>query len=96
VVGSLLGKIHINKTKALISEAKSGENHPNFDKFPFPETRAKLREANIDKNNLIFVYNTHGLLIKCFSFFREAGKYFNSCYTTIKRYFINGKLFKKE
>jgi group I intron endonuclease len=105
------GKVKSEETKQKMSEAKSGENHPNFGKSLSAEIKAKLREVNLGKSlstetkvklsitkggGSIFVYNTHGLLVNNFSSARETAKFFNCCHKTIKRYSINGKLFKEQ
>jgi hypothetical protein len=45
------GKPLSPETKAKISEAKRGENHPNYGKHLSPETRAKISEANKGKTS---------------------------------------------
>lgn len=40
--GSRLGSLHTEKTKALLSQAMAGENHPNFGKFLSVETKALI------------------------------------------------------
>lgn len=52
--GSSLGHNLSEKTKALMSVAKSGENHPMFGKTLSPEFKAKLSEAKSGENHHMF------------------------------------------
>jgi hypothetical protein len=44
----------------------------------------------------IYVYDSQGTLVNTFSSARKAAEYFYCCHKTIKRYSINGKLFKEQ
>jgi group I intron endonuclease len=61
--GSSLGTIHSEETKAKMSEALSGENHPMFGKTHIAETLVKLSEANKGGNNPFFG-KTHSIETK--------------------------------
>lgn len=106
----MFGKIHSAQTKVKISEAMTGENNPNLGKSFSAEIKAKMSEArkgkthsaeakakmSIAKGSTIFVYDTHGSLVKTFCSTREAGKYFNCPHSTIHNYVKNGKLFQNQ
>ena len=51
IAGSSLGAQHTEQTKAKISEALKGENHPFFGKTHSSETLAKMKEAQKGENN---------------------------------------------
>jgi hypothetical protein len=76
-----------------MSEAKFGENNPNFGKSFSTETKAKM---NATRETAIFIYLQDGSLINNFSSAQQAGKYFNTNSKTILKYCSNGKLFKEQ
>ena len=45
------GRRHTPETKAKMSEARKGKNHPNYGKKLSPETKAKMSEAKKGKNH---------------------------------------------
>jgi group I intron endonuclease len=90
----LLGYKHTEETIALMSLAKSGENNPMYGKTHSPETLAKLSAAN---GTTVYVYSSDGsTLLNTFPSARKAGEYFNCSHKTIKRYTLNGKIFKEQ
>jgi group I intron endonuclease len=54
VAGSSLGFNHSDETKALISEAMSGKNHPMSGKTHSAETKAKISKALSGENHYNF------------------------------------------
>jgi group I intron endonuclease len=46
IAGSSLGSKRSEESRALMSEAKKGENHPSFGKLTSEVTRAKLSASN--------------------------------------------------
>jgi len=88
----MFGKNLSANTKALMSIAKSGENHPLYGKTHSAETKAKISAAN---GITIYVYDADKTtLVNSFASARKAGEYFNCCHKTIKRYALNGSIFK--
>jgi group I intron endonuclease len=119
VAGSLLGFKHTNESKALMSEAKVGDNNPNYRKSISEDTKALMSKAKSGENNpmygksfsadivtklsiakggnIIYVYNADkSLLVKSFPSARKAAEHFNSNHSTIKKYALNGEIFKEE
>jgi hypothetical protein len=91
IAGSRLGSQHTKETKALMSFAKAGENHPMFGRTLPTETLDKISAT---KGTLIFQFDTKGILVNTFSSARQAATNFNCSKTTIKKYAINGELFQ--
>lgn len=91
--GSPLGYRHTNEALEKMSQAKRGNNHPNFGKNHSQETRQKMSEA---QGATIFIYDLQGQLIKPFSSSRAAAKYLNCSDPTIMRYARSGKVFKNK
>jgi group I intron endonuclease len=102
--GSLLGFISSPETRALVSAARKGKSHT-------PETRVKISEAKSGIPHLpetrakisatlggstIYVYSEDYTLKNKFYSAREAGKHFNCCPKTIKKYAIKGELFQEQ
>jgi len=79
------------ETLAKLSEAKKGENHPFFGKTHSAETISKISIAR--GGGTVYVYNTQGLLINCFSSARKAGLHFDVTFSTIFKYAQNGQIF---
>lgn len=93
-----------------MSEALSGENHPNFGQYPsmsmalisevssgIPKTEETKALMSIAKGvGTIYVYDTQGSLVNTFTSAREAGKELNTSHQTILKYVRNGKLFRNE
>lgn len=50
IAGSSLGFSHSEESKALMSKIKSGENHPNYGKTLYSETKALMSQAMISLN----------------------------------------------
>lgn len=106
VAGSLLGKLHTEGTKALISFAVSGENHYNFGKLLSESTKAKIRIPKTEQTKTkmsvvkgggtIYVYDSQGILVNTFCSARKAAESLKCCHKTIKRYSITGKLFQEQ
>lgn len=91
IAGSRLGSQHTKETKALMSFAKAGENHPMFGRTLPAETLDKISAT---KGTPIFQFDTKGILVNTFSSARQAATNFNCSKTTIKKYAINGELFQ--
>jgi group I intron endonuclease len=89
------GKSFSENIKALMSEAKTGENHPMYSKNHHPETLTKM---SITKGGgIIYVYNVDkSLLVNSFPSARKAAEHFNCNHSTIKKYTLNGEIFKEE
>ena len=83
------------ETKAKISEALTGENHPRgmLGKTHSEKTKAKISAS---KGSAIYVYDTQGSLVSTISSANKAAKFFKCNHNTIITYAKNGKLFKKE
>jgi len=79
--------------RARMSLAKSGKNNPMSGKSHSAKTLAKISNAN---GTLIYLYDTQGSLVITFSSARKVGEYFNCTHQTIKRYALNGKIFKEQ
>lgn len=63
--------------------ANSGANYPNFfGKVPSAGTLAKLSAA---QGAATFVYGSEGSLVYTFTSVREAGRFINCSFTTIKK-----------
>jgi len=89
----LSGKTHTPETLAKMSLAKSGKNNPMSGKSHSAKTLAKISNAN---GTFIYLYDTQGSLVITFSSARKVGEYFNCTHQTIKRYALNGKIFKEQ
>jgi group I intron endonuclease len=94
----MLGKFHLEETKALMSEALSGENNPMFGKTHSTETKVKMSEAKIKK---VFVYSKDSvsnelILFKSFNSCDEATKFFDCSKSSIYNYLDKNKLFRKQ
>jgi group I intron endonuclease len=77
--------------RAKMSAAQKGAQNHLFGKPRDAETKAKI---SITKGTPIFQFDAKGILVNTFSSAREAGKFFNSSKTTIKKYATNGELFQ--
>lgn len=93
-----------------MNKAISGKNYPMFGKSHSVDTIAKMSSAHkgktlsaitkikmsAAKGNIIFIYDTHGILVSIFNSGKKAAKYFKSSYMTIYRYTNKNKLFKDQ
>lgn len=107
---ALKGRTFSAESLAKMSLAKTGENNHFYGETHTAETKAKQREANLGKfvsaetktkmssaqGTAIFVYSEDGILKNTFTSAKEAGKHFNCCNKTIKKYAISGKLFQEQ
>jgi len=71
---------------------RTGENHPNYGKIFSAETLLKISKAK--GGGSIYVNDTQGTLVNCFSSARNAAKNFNTFHPTIVRYVKDNKLFQ--
>jgi|ERR1700744_802936 len=100
---SMFGKIHSVETKAKISKAFEGKNHPRYgirgENHPFYgkthsiEVRARI---SLTKGSTIYLYNTERLLVNTFNSTRKAAEFLDCSHTTIANYCSNGKLYKNQ
>jgi group I intron endonuclease len=89
-----LGKIYTELTKAKMSEAKKGENHPMYGRTHLKES---LEKMSIYKGTPIYVYSSDkSILINTFPSTRKAGKFLNVSKDTIIRYVKSGKVFREK
>jgi len=88
----MFGKTHSEETISKLSIIKSGENHPLFGISPSDSSIAKMSAAK--GGTFIYVYNSDKSLVHSFPSARKAAEFFNSDHNTIKRYALNGKIFK--
>jgi len=108
---SLKGKEISSETRAKMSVAKSGENHPHFGKVRSSITRARISAGHKGKQispetrakislanggGIIFVYGSDGALVKTFLSRKEAAKFYNCSNVTISNYIKNGKLLQNQ
>ena len=96
--GSLLGFIHSDKTKSLISSYRIGKIHST-------ETKSKISNALSGESNpmskSVFVYSFDPdmkdiILYKSFNTCIEAAKYFDCSTRTLSRYLNKKKLYKEQ
>jgi group I intron endonuclease len=88
----MFNKTHSVETKALMSLALFGENHPMYNKIHYEENKNKIRKS---KGTSIFVYLSEGkTLINSFSSAIKAGEFLNVSYHTVLKYAKTGKLLK--
>lgn len=80
------GKSLTDETKALISESLKG-------KTVSEETKTKMSIAQV-KSTAIYVYDLEGTLLHDFTSARKAAEFFSCNHHTIKRYALNGEVFK--
>jgi hypothetical protein len=89
--GSSLGFSHSVESLALMSEAKAGENHPNFGKTHSAETKALMSTA---RGTTIYVYDSESILVNSMTSARKAAIHFSCSKKTIKKYTDSGQLFR--
>jgi group I intron endonuclease len=96
MAGSSLGFKHSKETKALISLTNLGINHPLYGKKHLAETLAKMSLSISHANDTaIYVYSSDGkTLINNFPSAIKAGKYFKASFYTIRKYALNGLIFR--
>lgn len=80
----MYGKTHTSETKALLSKTHRGENNPMYNKTHKEETIVKMSIAK--GGNIIYVYDSEGLLINTFISTRKAAVYFKVNHKTIIKF----------
>jgi len=85
--GSRLGSYHSAPTKAAMSKAISGENHPNYGKPLSSETKSAISQA---KGKLVYVYDNN-ILVGKFSSYTAAAAFMGVNRSNVSRIIDTGR-----
>jgi group I intron endonuclease len=87
-------RVHTSETKALITQALTGENNPFYNKNHSMETKIRMMEAR--SSYPVYIYDSKKVLLVIVPSAKSLAKLCQSTHGTIVTYIKDGNLFRGE